>query len=225
MINTAGGIVGGDRLSIELMVEGGGSAVSIGSTAAEKCYRSTGAVATIDIELAASDGTCLHWLPQETILFDGARLRRSLTIDLAPSAEFLGLETIVFGRIAHGEVMAAGVLRDSWRVRRAGRLIYADETAIAAPIDAALGRKAVGGGAKAMAMLLAVGRDLEVLLEPLRAALAPFAAGTPTVESGASVRDGLLLSRMLCASPERLRLCTVAAVSVLRATPLPRGWA
>lgn len=224
IVNTSGGIVGGDRLSIAIAVEGRGSAVTIGAIAAEKCYRSAEAASTLDIRLRASDGACLHWLPQETILYDGASLCRSVMVELASDAAFVGLETIVFGRIAHGETMATGSLRDSWRLRRGGRLVYADETLLATPIDAKLGRKAVGGGARAMATLLAAGDDLDTRLEPLRAALAPFAAGLSAVESGASLRDGVLVSRMLCVSPERLRLCAIAAMGVLRVAAPPRSW-
>lgn len=223
VVNTSGGIVAGDRLSYDVSVQGHGAAVTIGTAAAEKCYRSDGAMTVVATSLAVGEGARLDWLPGETILFDGAALRRSLTLDLAPTGAFVGAETLVFGRLARGEAMMTGSLRDSWRVRRGGRLLFADDTCIAAPVDATLDRPAVGGGARAASLLLAVGGGAEHRLEALRAAMAPFAAGDPTVEGGASCMDDLLVARMLSRSPERLRACLVAALGILRPR-LPRSW-
>ena len=224
VVNTAGGIVGGDRLAISVTVQGRGAAVTIGTAAAEKCYRTAAAEASVNTALVVGEGARLHWLPQETILFDGACLRRSLTIDLTATSNFLGVETVTFGRLAHGEVISAGSLHDSWRLRRAGRLIFAEETAIVAPIDETLFRKAIGNGARAMALLLAVGTGTEDLLDPLRLALTPFADEERAVESGISMRSGVLVARLLSRFPERLRAGIVAALGVVRASPLPRGW-
>ena len=223
LVNTAGGIVCGDRLTIDVAVRGVGAAVTIGTAAAEKCYRSDGADTIVATSLAVGAGARLDWLPQETILFDGARIRRRLSIDLATSATFLGAETLVFGRLARGESMASGSLHESWRVRRGDRLVFADETHLAAPVDATLDRAVVGGGARGASLLLAVGGGCERGIDRLRAAMAPFAVGDVAVEAGASQRDGVLVARMLSRSPERLRACLIAALAVLR-SGLPRSW-
>ncbi len=223
VVNTAGGIVGGDDLAFAVSVHGQGAAVTIGTAAAEKCYRSRDAQTVVATSLAVGDGARLDWLPQETILFDGAVLLRSLTLDLATTGAFLGAETFVFGRLARGETMASGSFRDSWRVRRGGRLVFADDTSIAAPIDGTLDRPAVGAGARAASLLLAAGGGAENRLDALRMAMAPFAGGEPGVESGASLRSGILVARMLSRSPERLRVCLFAALGVLR-PDLPRTW-
>lgn len=223
LVNTAGGIVCGDRVAIEVCVEGAGAAVTIATASAEKCYRSSGAEAVIATRLKVGDGARLDWLPQETIMFDGAALRRSLTLDVAPTAAFLGVETLVFGRLARGETMAAGSLRDSWRVRRGGALVFADDTSIVTPVAATLDRPAVGAGARAVSLLLATGYDVEHRLDPLRAAIALFAEGDSAVEAGVSLRNGLLVARMLSRSPERLRACLGAALGVVRPQP-PRSW-
>ena len=223
VVNTAGGIVGGDCLVFDFSVDGHGAAVTINTAAAEKCYRSIGTDSKINTSLTVGDGARLDWLPQETILFDGAALRRSLTLDLATTGAFLGAETLVFGRLARGETMAAGSLQDSWRVRRGGRLVFADETSLLAPVDATLDRAAVGAGARAASLLLATGDGAEHRLDPLRAAMAPFADGDTDVDCGASLRDGMLVARMLSRSPERLHACLSAALSVLRPN-LPRSW-
>ncbi len=224
MVNTGGGIVGGDRLSVNVSVSGAGAAVTLSTVAAEKLYRAADAGASVETTLAVGVGATLHWLPRETILFDGTRLRRSLALDLAVGARFVGIETIVFGRTAHGERVATGELRDGWRVRRDGRLVFADESLLATPMDATLARPALGGGASAVSLVLAAADGIEALLDPLRAVLEAFAAGDEAVKGGASLRDGVLTARLLSRSPERLRLCVVEALRVLRPGPLPRTW-
>lgn len=223
VVNTAGGVVCGDRLAVDISVQGAGAAATIGTAAAEKCYRSSGVEAVVATSLRIGDGARLDWLPQETILFDGARLRRSLALDVAATGALLCVETLVFGRLARGETMATGSLRDSWRVRREGRLVFADETTIATPVGATLDRPAIGGGARAASLLLATGGGAEHRLDALRAAMSPFTKGDPMVEGGASLRDGLLVARLLSRSPERLRACLVATLAVLRPN-LPRSW-
>ena len=102
LLNTSGGIVGGDALQVEVRLEAGAAAV-VTSQAAEKAYRSAGADATLDVALDLADGAWLEWLPQETILFDGARLRRRLRVDAAAQARLLAIDMLVFGRRARGE--------------------------------------------------------------------------------------------------------------------------
>ncbi len=225
MVNTGGGIVGGDRLSVDVSVSGAGAAVTLSTVAAEKVYRAADAGASVATTLTVGAGATLHWLPQETILFDGARLRRSLALDLAVGARFVGIETVVFGRTAHGETMMTGELRDGWRVRRDGRLVFADETRLTTPVGATLARPALGGDANAVSLVLAAADGIEALLDPLRAALEPFVAGDEAVEAGASVRDGVLTARLLSRSPERLRLCVVESLRAMRPGLLPRTWA
>jgi urease accessory protein len=125
LINTAGGLTGGDRFAVEIDIQAGASA-TITSQACERVYRSTGDDARVTTRCACSGGR-LAWLPQETILFDGGQLSRSLEVDLEGDAEFLGVEAILFGRAAMGERVNAGALHDRWRVRRDGRLIFADD--------------------------------------------------------------------------------------------------
>ena len=225
LINTGGGIVGGDRLKIDVAVSGPGAIVTLSTAAAEKLYRSVDVGASVVTTLAVNAGAALYWLPQETILFEGAHLRRSLAVNLEAGARFVGIETIVFGRFAHGEVVRAGLLRDGWRVRRSGRLVFADETLVATPIETALARPAIGGGARATSLILASGEGIEDLLDPLRTTVASFADGDQAVEGGASIRDGMLTARLISRSSERLRLCVVDALRVLRPGPLPRTWA
>ena len=220
IVNTGGGILAGDTLRQTIRAEAGAEVV-LTSVAAEKIYRSDGAAAVVETGLHVGPGARLDWLPQETILFDGARLSRSLRLDLAETACALVIETIVFGRLANGETSMAGAFTDAWDVGRAGRLVFADRVRLDGTIGATLDRPAVGGGARAVATVLLAAPDAAAHVEPLRLALQAFAE---TVESGVSVRDGVLVARLLARSPERLRAAMVGALGVLRRAPLPRTW-
>ncbi len=124
-VNTAGGVAGGDRFGIEIAA-GEGSRLAVTTAAAEKIYRAGEAAAQLDISLKAAADAHLSWLPQETILFDRARVTRRIDIDLAESASLLLCEIVVFGRAAMGERMQSGEFVDRWRLRRGGRLVFAE---------------------------------------------------------------------------------------------------
>src|SRR6201985_1262618 len=124
-VNTAGGVAGGDRFDIEIAAREG-ARLTLTTAAAEKIYRASGKPAELNIALKAADGAHLAWLPQETILFDRARVARRIDIDLTESASLLLCEMVVFGRAAMGETMRHGEFVDHWRVRRGGKLIFAE---------------------------------------------------------------------------------------------------
>lgn len=219
-INTGGGTVGGDAIDFSFAC-GPGGAVTLTSQSAEKMYGSLGAATTVHVALAAAAGARLEWLPQETIVFDRARFARRLTVELAPDASFLAVETLVFGRLAMGETVRHGTVRDRWRVRRGGRLVFAEDLRLDGPVGAILDRPALGGGARAVTTLLHVAPDAEGGLEPLRAALAGAGAD---VDWGASAWNGLLTLRAAAVSPERVRRIIVTALEHLRGRPAPRVW-
>lgn len=218
IVATAGGIVAGDDLAIEVRA-GPRARATVTTVAAEKVYRSSGVPARIATRIALSAEARLVWVPQETILFDGARLDRRLEIDVAADAELVAAEMLVFGRLASGERAIRGTLRDDWRLRRDGRLVFAEATRLDGAIGATLDRPALGGGARAAALVLVAAPDAEARVEPLRAAFTA-AAG---VEAGVSARDGIVLARALARSPERLRTAIVAALDAIGAPP-PRTW-
>ncbi|QLH40491.1 MAG: urease accessory protein UreD [Defluviicoccus sp.] len=130
LITTSGGLVGGDELDVRIAAEPG-AAVLATTQAAEKVYRSLGADCRIDVRLAAGVGAWLEWLPQETILFNGARLQRTTRLECAAGGRLLAGEILVFGRHAHGESLRHGSFRDAWEVWRGGRLVWADALAAA----------------------------------------------------------------------------------------------
>ncbi len=219
IVNTGGGMAGGDSYRIALALAEG-AAVEATTTAAEKIYRSDGPPARIATTLALATRARLYWLPQETILFEGARLDRTLTIDIAADAELLAVETLVFGRLAMGETRIEASLRDSGRFRRAGRLIFADATRLDRA-GASLDRPACGAGGRVVATILASAPNLEARLPELRAALD---ARGGDVEAGSTAFDGLVAVRLLSASPSRLRDAAIAAILALSGREPPRLW-
>ena len=158
-VNTAGGIAGGDRFDIDIAAAKG-SRLTLTTAAAEKVYRAAGSAAQFNIALKAESGAHLSWLPQETILFDGARLRRTLTFHVASEARLIAAEILVFGRIARGERFRTGLLFDRWRIHRDGALVWADALRLEHDIPAVLAHPAGFGGATACGTLVYVGPDV-----------------------------------------------------------------
>jgi urease accessory protein len=223
IVNTGGGMAGGDQARIDLAV--GPGALALATTqSAEKIYRCDDDGVRVETRLRVEAGGELAWTPQETLLFEGARLDRSLEAEVAPDASLLLMEAVVFGRLAHGETRIAARFRDRWRVRRGGRLVFAEETRLE-NAGADLDRPAVGRGARALAVILSVAPNAEAQLPALRAALDEVAAreGEP-LDAGASTFDGLLVARLACVSPRRLRAALIGAMFALRGRAAPRVW-
>jgi urease accessory protein len=218
IVNTGGGVAGGDAYSVSLTLSEGAE-VEATTPSAERIYRSDGPAASMTTRLELESGARLFWLPQETLMFDGARLQRRLEVETSREAAFIVAETLVFGRLAMGESSVDATLRDSWRIRRDGRLVFADETRLD-HAAAVLDRKAAGAGARALSTIVASAPNIEARLPDLRAALN---AGGPSVECGASAFDGLIAVRLLAASSERLRAALVAAIVALGGRK-PRLW-
>src|SRR3984893_8756018 len=165
-VNTAGGVAGGDRFDIEIAA-GEESRLTVTTAAAEKVYRAQGPAAQLNIALKAAEGPHLSWLPQETILFDQARVSRKIDIDLAEGASLLLCEIVVFGRAAMGETMLTGSFADRWRVRRGGRLVCAETVRRDGDIGERLKRPAIAKGGVAIGTVLIVPGD-EALATRLR---------------------------------------------------------
>lgn len=219
LINTAGGLTGGDRFAFSVAV-GDAARATVTTQAAERIYRAAGPEpAHVDVRLSVESGARLDWLPQETILFDRSALARTLTVDLAADAALLAVEAFVFGRSAMGETVRSVALRDAWRVRRAGRLVFADGFRVNGDAEAILRGPATGAGAVACATLLYVAPNAEARLDATRAALAAMQG-----ETGVSAWNGLLVARFLAGSGQALRRDLVAALGALRTDPLPRVW-
>jgi urease accessory protein len=223
LLNTGGGMAGGDRASVDLTV-GPQARVVATTQSAEKIYRSEGEAVRIETRLRVESGGALAWTPQETLLFEAARLERGLEAEVAADASLLLIESATFGRLASGEARIAASFRDRWRVRRNGRLIFAEETRLE-NAGATLDRPAVGRGARAIATILCVAPNAEAQLPALRAALEAVAArrGEP-LDAGASAFDGMAVARLASPSPSRLRAALIEAMLALRGREAPRVW-
>ena len=218
LVNTAGGVACGDSFTVD--VEAGPDAqLTLTTPAAEKVYRSDGATAEVAVRLTLAAGADLAWLPQETIVFDRARLRRGLEADLAADARLLLCEAAVFGRSAHGEDLREGFFEDRWRIRRDGKFVYADTLRFAGPVAGLLARPAVAGGARALATVLYVAPDAESRLDEARSLVAASACA-----AGASGWNGFLAVRFLARDAAELRRGVVAFLESFRGCRLPRVW-
>jgi urease accessory protein len=217
LVNTGGGITGGDCFGLEFTV-GTGARLVTTTAAAEKIYRSLGPDAAINIKLDVGSGASLAWLPQETILFNQACMARGIEIRLAESASLVFVESIVFGRSGMGEAVIDGRLIDRWRVWRDGRLIFAETMRLEGKIAATLAEPAVGAGAVAFANVLIAPGD-EATVTALRA-LEPQFHG----EIGLSAWNGLALARLCAKDSLMLRHDLVRLLTTLRGGMLPRLW-
>jgi urease accessory protein len=222
LLNSAGGIACGDRFAVSAEV-GPGAGLVLTTTAAEKIYRSDGPRTAIATRLTVAPGGHLAFLPQETILFDGVNLHRSLTVDLEGDAGFLAFEAVTFGRVARNERITSGCFHDHWRIRRDGRLVYADSVRLDGAVSDALGRAAIGGEARAMATLIDLAPGAEGRLEEMRALL-DTSIPSGGAMAAASAWNGHLVVRVLGADPAALRRLAQAVLVGYRGTPLPRVW-
>lgn len=226
MLTTSGGLTGGDRLSIAVEA-GAGSRLTVTTQAAEKLYRALpGDEATnIDIRYAVGDGAWAEWLAQETILFERSRLRRLFVADVAPRGRLLAVESLVFGRTAMGEAYEHGALHDAWRIRRGGRLVWADALRLQGEVALQRALPFGFGTARACATLVYVGDDAAALLEPLRERLQALAG-----QAAATAFDGLLIVRVLAEDATDMRSAVRVAAGALRSLAgglperLPKVW-
>lgn len=200
-VTTSGGLVGGDILELTAQVVGD-AAAQFYPQAAEKIYRSNGAESRIDVSLDVGPNGWLEWLPQETILFDGARLNRRTEAEVAPGGRLFAGEMVVLGRAAMGETINHGGLRDEWAVRRDGRLAWADALLLDGEIATIISHPAGLGGATATATAIYVADDAADKVVTARGLLA---AVPETVRVGASVVNDLLVVRFLAADAAPLR--------------------
>lgn len=220
LINTAGGLTGGDRIAWEIEAAERAS-VTVTTQACEKLYRSRSGEARADVRLNAAPGSRIAWLPQETIVYDGSSFSRRLGVELAEGAQALIVEAVLFGRLAMGETVSRALFRDRWNVRQGGRLIHAEAFAIGPDLAATLARPAVARGSTAFATVLLVSPDAETLLPQVRAIIGE--------EGGASVWQvagtGKLLARLVAGDGYSLRKRLAPLVGLLNGRAgLPKIW-
>lgn len=215
LINTAGGVAGGDRFTLGITA-GENTRLVVITAAAEKVYRTLGPDSTIDVKLNVASGAALAWLPQETILFDRARLSRTIEADVAADARLLIAEAIVFGRSGMGETVEQGALIDRWRVRRGGKLVYAETVRLDGAVASVMEQPAVAKGGVAIATVLIVPGD-DAVVAAVRALQDQFSG-----EVGASAWNGIAAVRFVAPDGAALRRDLIHVMATVRA--LPRIW-
>ncbi|WP_159718380.1 urease accessory protein UreD [Geminicoccus flavidas] len=226
VVNTGGGVLGGDRLAVEITL-GRDTRALVTSQAAEKVYRSAGPVAELRTTLRVGPGACLTWVPQETILFEGACLHRLLEVDLHPGGRLLAAEMLVFGRVARGELLQNARLREAWEVRIGGRPVWMERFGLTPPCLEILDAPALGGGARALATIVQAGPGAAAALPNARAAMVVQG----TARGGVTAVNGLLVGRLLGPDPLAVRrslaatLCAWRDVLLGESASLPRLWA
>jgi len=220
LVNVAGGMTGGDVFEMDFAA-GANSEFFISSAAAEKIYRSDGPTSEIRVRLNADAGATCIWLPQETIIFNGARLSRRLDADVAPDARLLACEMTILGRAAMSESMENLSWRERWRIRSGDRLIFAEDTRVEGDAAQLLTRKAIASGAHCFATLGYVGPDAEDVLPPVRDAIGDSA---DCCEAGASHFDGLTVMRLAAKDGVAMRACIMRSLAMIKNMSLPRGW-
>lgn len=216
LLNTAGGLTGGDKFDLHATA-GPNARVLLTTQSAEKIYRSLDGSARVSAKLRLGEGARLDWLPQETILFDRARLDRRLSVEMAKDAELLLCEAFVLGRSAHGETVRTGAMRERWTVRRGGRLVYADRLALEGDIAGIVRRAATLAGSATFASLLLVSPRAESLVCAARKALDGHAG------AAASAWNGMLAVRMVAPDGTTLRRVIADALRAMGVS-VPHVW-
>ncbi|WP_417687359.1 urease accessory protein UreD [Roseibium sp.] len=222
LINTAGGITGGDRLSYEASL-GEDAHALVTTQTAERAYRRTSGVGSVATRLTVAAGATLEWLPQEAILFNASALHRSLTADLAGNSRLLALESVVLGRSAMGERVDTLSYRDRWRIRRDGKLVFADDVRLEGDPTESLKGIATTAGKIAFATFFDCAVDAEDRIDLARSALGTC-AGQASVHAAASAWNGLLIARFVANDGQALRSRLMSFLKTYRSAELPRVW-
>lgn len=218
LVNTGGGVAGGDRVELRYAIGEGGDVLHTTSSA-ERIYRSAGDQSRVDIHLDLAPRSRLDWLPHQTIVYAGAALERSIAVDMDASSQLLIVEVLSFGRPGSRERDLVTSISDQWRIRRNGKLIFAEALKLDHPLAGLLARPAVGGNARASALVLLAAPDGSSLVDAVRASIAD------TPDSGVSCWRGLVAVRMLALDAGDLVRRIGRVITILSGRPLPRAWA
>jgi urease accessory protein len=217
LVNTSGGVTGGDVLNVAVTAARG-SSLTVTTQAAERIYRALeGEQGQITNVLNVEHGARLNWLPQETILFENCGCKRTLSVDLAPDATFLMAETLVFGRLAMGEVLHRVDFTDRVAIRRNGKPIYLDGMNLKGDVASKMARPALGAGSNAVCGLVMVHPQVGQKVAQVRALL-------PDTAGASMIADDVMVMRLMAVDSYELRQILVPVLALLNNTPLPKSW-
>ncbi len=213
LINTSGGLAGGDFVGVGATV-GADAVLTLTSQTAERVYHTLGPPADVRVKLTAETGATLFWLPQETIVFDNSALQRSLEVELHESARFLAVEPIVFGRQEMGEVIGRVSVVDRWDIRRMGKRVHAEHFRLGPDLPQT---RATLGQNRAMATVLFVAPEAETRRDAVCEVLSK--------NDGASVWNGKLVARLVARDGFHLRKTLIKVLNAcVGHNNLPKTW-
>lgn len=221
LINTSGGLTGGDSFAFDVTT-GKGSHAIVTSQTAERAYRSAGGSAKVTGRFSAGEAATLEWLPQETILFDASNLSRSMEADLGTNTRLLMIESVVLGRKAMGETIRHLRFRDSWRIRRNGKLVFADDIRLDGDPQTVFAGPATGNRGHAFATFVDCATDAEDRLDLARRLIDD--RPTPETQAAASAWNGVLTARFVSTDSHDLRKTLMTFLTGYRSAELPRVW-
>lgn len=217
LLNTSGGVTGGDRFD-NTATAGTGTHLTLTTQACERAYRAQpGETGRVTTTLRVEDGASLWWLPQETLVFDGCNMTRALTCEVAADASALIVEPLCLGRLAMGETQVHGHMSDRITITRNGAPLVQDAWTLSGDMTAQMAQAAVGGSAAAMVSLTYIAPDAEAQLNTIRALL-PATGGASLLNS-----DTLVL-RCLAPSGYELRTTLLPILDHLTGGHLPLCW-
>ena len=217
ILNTSGGLTGGDKMRVTVTA-GVNSTLTLTTQACERAYKAQpDQVAQVCNSLNVENGARLNWMPQETILFEGSALHRRLRVNMDGNARLLMVEPVVFGRAAMGEQLHNCQFRDRIKIMRDGRLDYIDSINLTGDVSAHLTLSNVAGGAGAMASVVLVDPLAETHLDDVRALL-------PDTAGASLLANDVLVLRLLAPDSFTLRKVLVPVLRLLNHTEIPRCW-
>ena len=218
LINTAGGLTGGDDLRISLRM-GTGTRAVVTTQACERIYKASSGTARVSSSITAASGSTALWLPQETILFEGASLTRRMRVELSGTARLVGCEAIILGRPAMGEVVHNAHLLDEWVINLDSRTVFIDRLGLHGDVSVELNRAAIGNGARCFASIITAGpetaRQRDVTRDIIRES---------GLTGGASDLGQVMLARLLAPNSHQLKATLLRLLEALAEAPLPRVW-
>ena len=217
-LNTSGGLTGGDTLTFDLSI-GKGAAAMAATQTAERAYASPAGHAKVEVRLKLGNGATLFWLPQETILFQHAALRRATTVEMGDGARFLGVETLVLGRGAMNEHLNHVDLRDARRVFGPdGTIRHAEQICLDSATLADVVSPAGWQGKTVLATLTFVAPDAEDSLGRVRDLIQTLPC------AAASAWNDRLVLRILANDSWQVRKALIPVIQALGPGNIPRVW-
>ncbi|MFN0264933.1 urease accessory protein UreD [Tepidamorphus sp. 3E244] len=224
IINTAGGLTGGDDLRWTMQADAS-ARLTVTTQACEKVYRSGGGAASVAATLKVEAGAHVAWLPQEIILFDTSNLQRRLHADIAADASLLACEAVIFGRGARGEQVTRGRFRDHWEIRCEKAPVHREDVRIEGPVASQLDQPAIGAGLTAFATVLLVAKNAPDKLARVRALLDAQDDTRAAASALPAGPTGKLLARIAARDGYALRKTLVPLLALLNSEAgMPRIW-